>query len=227
MIPKTLVSLCYKGHELNNNIYIRPDNGKQECRTCRQEAGRKSALKRKIQRNYRPKTYCKYGHEYVLKNTGYDQRGHRYCNTCKRLKARKRINFKGFEYKTGFCKYGHKTEEHNYDRKDGYLACGICMAAAQRRRRDRKNKLDIHYSINDEKITRQIFNNRCFKCQSYDYLQIDHHYPLSRGYALSCHNAVLLCKFCNSSKGNKNPENFYSSQELCVLELVLNSNFVI
>ena len=66
------------------------------------------------------------------------------------------------------------------------------------------------------------FDNKCYKCNSTNRLSIDHHYPLSRGNPLSIGNAVLLCASCNSRKGNKLPENFYSPLELLILHVAYN-----
>lgn len=175
--------VCRNGHVIDDdNIYIRPDNGQIVCRACRREAGRRASLKKKLRRNHQPKAHCKHGHEYTPENTGRDKRGHRYCNFCKRLKGRQRINFKGFEYGRGLCQHGHKIEDNFYYREDGTKRCATCFLNIQRRRRERKVELDLNYSLEDEKITRLVFDNRCFKCKSLENIQIDHHYPLSRGF---------------------------------------------
>lgn len=165
--------------------------------------------------------YCKYSHEYTVENTRYDKYGNRYCNTCKRINARKRINFRGFEYKTGNCKYGHNIESHYYVRNNGTIRCGICALNTSQRRRDRKVNLDTNYSLQDQKLTRILFHEQCFKCEAKEHIEIDHHYPLSLGFSLSKDNAVLLCKSCNTSKNNTLPEYFYTQDELNRIDYLL------
>lgn len=173
---------CKRGHILDSkSVYIRLDNHKKECKMCRRLVNQRTAEKRKIERNFQPKTHCLHGHQFTEQNTRYDTRGDRYCNTCKRLKARYR----------------------------------------KRLRRDNKSGLDTKYNANDSEYTKQLFNNQCFNCGSLERLEIDHHYPLSRGYGLSPHNAVLLCKSCNASKNNKMPEQFYTSDQIKTLNHML------
>lgn len=95
------------------------------------------------------------------------------------------------------------------------------LAYRSRRRNELKRMLDNHYSLGDEKVTRTAFGNRCFRCLSDTNLEIDHHYPLSRGFGLSLDNAVVLCESCNSSKNNRWPHEFYSTDELYRLEYLL------
>jgi 5-methylcytosine-specific restriction endonuclease McrA len=90
-----------------------------------------------------------------------------------------------------------------------------------RRRREQKKNLDMSYSLADERVTRTLFNNQCFHCGAKEYLQIDHHYPLSRGFGLKISNAVLLCCSCNASKHDKLPNEFYSIEQLNTLSLIL------
>jgi 5-methylcytosine-specific restriction endonuclease McrA len=39
---------------------------------------------------------------------------------------------------------------------------------------------------------------------------VDHFYPLSGGNALCVGNAIILCRSCNSKKGSKIPEQFFT-----------------
>lgn len=91
----------------------------------------------------------------------------------------------------------------------------------ERRRRAMKKGIQENYTKQDEFYTRQLFAHMCFRCKATDNLQIDHHYPLSKGHALERDNAVLLCKSCNSSKHNKMPEEFYTESELVQLDYML------
>jgi 5-methylcytosine-specific restriction endonuclease McrA len=62
------------------------------------------------------------------------------------------------------------------------------------------------------------FSHQCFNCGSDNTLCLDHHYPLSKGYPLIEQNTVILCNSCNTSKGNKLPQNFYTEAKLKQLE---------
>lgn len=78
-----------------------------------------------------------------------------------------------------------------------------------RKRRALKLLVQENYGPDDEKYTRDLFNHKCAVCRCDDDLQIDHWYPLSKGFALSRTNAVLLCKACNLAKGDKLPTEHY------------------
>ena len=59
---------------------------------------------------------------------------------------------------------------------------------------------------------RVLFNRDAWSCQycgielNYSCLTIDHVFPTSRGGSTSWRNCVAACKKCNSTKGNKTPE---------------------
>lgn len=91
-----------------------------------------------------------------------------------------------------------------------------------RKRRARKQAVMENYTSQDEQRTRNLFGHKCFNCNTTENLTIDHHKPLSKGYALDRYNAVLLCKSCNSSKWNKTPEEFYNEKDLELLDFMLN-----
>jgi len=86
-------------------------------------------------------------------------------------------------------------------------------------RRQRKNNVFESFSRILVIQTYSKFNYKCFNCSTTENLTIDHHYPLSKGFALTINNAVLLCRSCNSSKHNKLPESFYSPEQLSDLQL--------
>jgi hypothetical protein len=94
------------------------------------------------------------------------------------------------------------------------------VRAHKRKRRDSirgKQK----YPAADERITLFVFDNKCFKCGSTHKLCVDHHYCLNKGNQLSIDNAVVLCVSCNGRKWTKDPEDFYTDQELCSVRLLL------
>ena len=90
-----------------------------------------------------------------------------------------------------------------------------------RKRRAKKAEVNENFTSAQEQITRKAFYNKCFKCKSTKTLTIDHHRALSKGHPLTLDNAVLLCQFCNSSKGAKNPEKFYGIKKCKKLDLKL------
>ena len=95
------------------------------------------------------------------------------------------------------------------------------LRSKSRKRRAQKLKVGENYSIQDEVITRNAFENKCANCRSEKNLHIDHHMPLSKGYALSLGNAVLLCSKCNISKSSKLPNKFYDDGKLNIIKKVL------
>lgn len=90
-----------------------------------------------------------------------------------------------------------------------------------RKRRALKLMINECYSFEDEKYTRELFNNCCVNCGKNINLCIDHHYPLNKGNPLTKQNAVLLCRNCNSSKGDSLPEIFYTKEKLKYIEQLL------
>ena len=66
-----------------------------------------------------------------------------------------------------------------------------------------------------------LFNNRCFKCGTSQWLEIDHHIPIVLGGHLVPGNMVALCSTCNNRKHDKNPASYYSSEELMKLDSIL------
>ena len=91
------------------------------------------------------------------------------------------------------------------------------VRALVRRRRERKRKLDANFTHELELKVRDRFSNKCFKCNSNKRLELDHHNALVKGNGLSLTNAVLLCRYCNSSKGAKDPKDFYNKKQLKAL----------
>lgn len=65
---------------------------------------------------------------------------------------------------------------------------------------------------------RALFDGRCYRCGSLEYLELDHHVPQSLGGRLVPGNVVLLCRRCNLAKGEHAPSDYYSADELNQLE---------
>jgi len=87
-----------------------------------------------------------------------------------------------------------------------------------RKRRAIKHGVEEHYTKEDRKYTMDLFDHQCAVCGSTHDLCIDHHYPLSKGYALSRTNAVVLCTKHNLEKYNIMPEDFYTEEQLLFIE---------
>ena len=66
-----------------------------------------------------------------------------------------------------------------------------------------------------------LFNYKCASCGSAHKLCLDHWRPLSKGYALTRTNAVVLCNSCNASKGAKLPEDHFDKEFVGLIEAKL------
>jgi 5-methylcytosine-specific restriction endonuclease McrA len=88
-------------------------------------------------------------------------------------------------------------------------------------RRARLAGVNECFSIIHRRITHDCFSGQCFSCGSSNNLCIDHHRPLSKGFALKLSNAVLLCKHCNSEKHDKMPEDYYGANKCLYLDIML------
>ena len=89
------------------------------------------------------------------------------------------------------------------------------------KRREREQKFGYDYGEKQYAITMEIFDYKCVKCKTKDNLCIDHHYCLIKGNGLNNKNAVVLCRTCNSSKGTKDPGDFYSEEEIKIINKLL------
>ncbi len=102
--------------------------------------------------------------------------------------------------------------------------CDAHAAAYGRRRRAKQADLQENFTVNDELLVRESFNEQCFVCGSTYVLSIDHHVPLSFGAPLTRANAVLLCRSCNSRKASKLPQQFYTLEQLAELAEIFKRN---
>ncbi len=71
-----------------------------------------------------------------------------------------------------------------------------------------------------EEVVFDVFGMRCVACGAEDDLVLDHHRPLQDGHAL-LHNAVPLCRTCNSRKRTNPPEEFYDGWKLTEIAVLL------
>lgn len=85
---------------------------------------------------------------------------------------------------------------------------------SSRRRRELKRGIEYKLSKQSIRLIYKRFGSQCFNCEARNQLEIDHHYPLAKGYGLVIDNAVLLCKSCNVSKSDQMPESFYTQGQL-------------
>lgn len=148
------------------------------------------------------------------------------CNKCK--KKRSIINFylsykskDGYNTKCKVCYHisyiNNKTKiinRVNTWRKNNKNKFLINSTNQVNRRRARKLSLSENFSSKDRRFILNLFNHSCIKCTSNKSPTVDHLYPLSKGNPLSIGNAVVLCRSCNSSKGTKDPKEFFSTKEL-------------
>lgn len=105
--------------------------------------------------------------------------------------------------------------------KDNIVKTREYKSKCERKRRAMKLKVEENYTIENAQITKNAFENKCFNCGSKEKLCIDHHKPISKGFALTLKNAVLLCNICNIKKSNKMPEEFYDKEKLEKLNKIL------
>jgi 5-methylcytosine-specific restriction endonuclease McrA len=59
----------------------------------------------------------------------------------------------------------------------------------------------------------ELFGHKCFNCGTIKELSTDHLYPINMGYPLTEENCIILCKSCNSSKGDRDPEVFFTPKQ--------------
>jgi len=84
------------------------------------------------------------------------------------------------------------------------------------RRNERKRKLDVKIRIDDINKALELYKNKCFNCNTKTGLEIDHYYPISKGYGIMHNgfNISFLCRKCNVEKRDKLPEEFFSKDKI-------------
>lgn len=81
-------------------------------------------------------------------------------------------------------------------------------------REARKAGVEESFSVEDEKFVYDRWEHKCVVCDRTaleTILTIDHWMPLSKGFALTRSNAVLMCLSCNSKKKAKMPHEVYEA----------------
>jgi len=151
------------------------------------------------------------GHIYVCKTCRLSALADRYQNDESFRNKRK-----DFEKKARLDnpeKYKEKRSRAYKLNKEAYLV-------RNSKRRAQKLNLEEQLSRTFRRFIKLKFDNKCFNCESTKRLSLDHHRPLSKGYVLNENNCVLLCQSCNSRKHNKDPEDFYTKDQLKILKEV-------
>lgn len=203
-IKKLLKKFAYDKYTKDGYSYI--------CRVCDSKRTKKYRENNKEKERHRCKKYRENNIEREL------QRCREY-----RKNNREEINRKAREYRENNKekelqrnkKYRENNKEKELQRCKKYKKNNPDKVRHnKRKRRARIKAVNENYSTRDEQITYEIFNNRCFNCNTSDNLSIDHHNCLNDGNPLSVNNAVILCISCNSSKGIKAPEKFYTISQL-------------
>ena len=190
-----------------SDYYIRSNgNYRADCKDCVKQTVKRNTNKRKDD-------IRKYQSEYREKNK---ERLIEYRKNNERIRQYNKKYHE--ENKDDINKRHRKTHKewykNNYDK----------VVESGRRRRAKKKAVNENYTKEDEQYTRELFENKCANCGSTDNLCIDHHFPLSKGNALTRKNAVVLCTYCNCSKQDKLPEDFYQPDVLAQIEEVLSIN---
>jgi 5-methylcytosine-specific restriction endonuclease McrA len=81
-----------------------------------------------------------------------------------------------------------------------------------RAHRERRMGFDVPVPRGYEALVLRVFDHRCAACGAMGELALDHHQPLRLGFPL-LHNAVPLCKSCNSRKQGLPPQFFYDTKQ--------------
>ena len=146
------------------------------------------------------------------------------CAECK--SAYNKIHYKENTEKTllrSKNRYKEKKDIIKEQHKKYQKANKDLYSRARRKRRASQAEVEENFTSEQAREAMERFNHKCFNCDSEDKLHIDHHRPLSKGYALTPSNAVILCEDCNLTKHAKNQEDFYDKDKYEKLENKLRS----
>ena len=87
----------------------------------------------------------------------------------------------------------------------------------------RRHSYDDNGNITPQQweVTLEMFQHKCAYCGSLTNLTQDHFIPLNKGGQTSFGNLIPSCLHCNSSKGDKMPDNWCTAEQLsCVLGIL-------
>lgn len=86
-------------------------------------------------------------------------------------------------------------------------------AKLQSQKRRHERKVDNYITSDDWEKAKSYFGFKCAYCGEKKKLTYDHFIPLSKGGFLSVENTVPCCKNCNSSKNNRDFQEWYRKQD--------------
>ncbi len=78
----------------------------------------------------------------------------------------------------------------------------------------KKKDVNEEFTSEDRRLVYIRFNNKCYNCGYTEWLEVDHFRPISKGNPLTDNNAVILCRYCNASKRDSDPEGFFSEEQM-------------
>lgn len=93
-----------------------------------------------------------------------------------------------------------------------------------RRRRAQKRGVNEYFDVAMQQHVLAFWHNQCAICSWMplplfpETLHIDHWKPLSKGYALTMSNAVIMCQSCNNKKSASMPADFYDAATVARIE---------
>lgn len=81
----------------------------------------------------------------------------------------------------------------------------------QARRHDARSEFSL--TVDEWEEAKEAFGNKCAYCSKERQLTYDHFIPLSKGGSFTKENIIPACQSCNSSKCNKDFEDWYETKE--------------
>ena len=87
-----------------------------------------------------------------------------------------------------------------------------------RHRRAQKRAIHENFTAPMEQFVHEFWGYQCAVCRTFEQLCVDHWLPLSKGYALTMNNAVLLCTSCNCKKSDRLPDAVYGQKFVRVMK---------
>lgn len=88
----------------------------------------------------------------------------------------------------------------------------VKLLSNHRRKSSRLSNHSASYTLDQVQNLKELFNNQCAYCEKNSLLTLDHFVPFSKGGPDCLGNLIPACLSCNSSKRDRNPEEWYKSQ---------------
>lgn len=104
--------------------------------------------------------------------------------------------------------YGKEYRKRYYATEKGKQVNAV---NCQRRKHRKKQALEF-YNVDIWNETLKYFNNKCAYCGNVGELQQEHVIPLSKGGSYTKQNIIPACRFCNSSKHDRDLKDWYNAQ---------------